>query len=72
MIQTEDEIAVTRALLNEFQVEHRDLNLIIDHLASSPLPEQDQLLIHRLKKRKLALKDKIFSLEKTLVADEKA
>ena len=66
---TEEEITNARATLNELQVEHRDLNLIIEHLVSTPLPEQDQLLIHRLKKRKLLLKDKIYHLEKLLVPD---
>ncbi|WP_263771018.1 YdcH family protein [Propionivibrio soli] len=66
---TEDEVIHARATLNELQVEHRDLNLIIDHLASTPLPDQDQLLIHRLKKRKLLIKDKIYQLEKMLVPD---
>ena len=66
---TEEEITNARATLNELEVEHRDLNLIIDHLASTPLPEQDQLLIHRLKKRKLLLKDKIYQLERMLVPD---
>ena len=66
---TEEEITNARATLNELQVENRDLNLIIEHLVSTPLPEQDQLLIHRLKKRKLLLKDKIFHLERMLVPD---
>ena len=66
---TEEEITNARATLNELEVEHRDLNLIIDHLASTPLPEQDQLLIQRLKKRKLLLKDKIYHLERMLVPD---
>ena len=66
---TEQEIADARATLNELQVEHRDLNLIVKHLASTPLPDQDQLLIQRLKKRKLALKDQIYQLEKMLVPD---
>ncbi len=65
----EEEITNARATLNELEVEHRDLNLIIDHLAATPLPEQDQLLIHRLKKRKLMLKDKIYQLERMLVPD---
>jgi hypothetical protein len=72
MMLTEEEISAARANLNELQVEHRDLNLIIEHLASTPLPEQDQLLIHRLKKRKLLLKDKIYQLEKMLVPDIQA
>ena len=66
---TEEEITNARATLNELQVEHRDLNLIIEHLVSTPLPEQDQLLIPRLKKRKLLLKDKIYQLERMLVPD---
>ena len=69
MMLTEEEITNARATLNELQVEHRDLNLIIEHLVSTPLPEQDQLLIHRLKKRKLLLKDKIYHLERMLVPD---
>ena len=69
MILTEEEIANARATLNELSVEHRDLNLIIEHLAATPLPNQDQLLIHRLKKRKLMLKDKIYQLERMLVPD---
>lgn len=69
MMLTEEEISNARSTLNELQVEHRDLNLIIDHLAATPLPEQDQLLIHRLKKRKLLLKDKIYHLERLLVPD---
>lgn len=69
MMLTEEEITNARATLNELEVEHRDLNLIIDHLAATPLPEQDQLLIYRLKKRKLMLKDKIYQLERMLVPD---
>ena len=66
---TEDETTETRATLHELQVEHRDLNLVIEHLVGTPLPDQDQLLIQRLKKRKLLLKDKISQLEAQLVPD---
>lgn len=69
---TEEEINNAQATLNELRVEHRDLNLIVEHLAATPIPEQDQLLIHRLKKRKLALKDKIYQLERLLVPDVRA
>ena len=69
MMLTEEEINNARATLDELRVEHRDLNLVVEHLVSTPLPEQDQLLIHRLKKRKLLLKDKIYQLEKMLVPD---
>ena len=72
MMLTEEETCAARANLNELQIEHRDLNLIIEHLASTPLPEQDQLLIHRLKKRKLLLKDQISWLENALIPDEPA
>ena len=65
---TETETADARATLNELHVEHRDLNLIIEHLAATPLPNQDQLLVQRLKKRKLAIKDKILLLEEILRA----
>ncbi len=68
MILSEDEIKNAQATLSELQVEHRDLNFIIDHLSSAPLPEQDQQLVHRLKKRKLLLKDKMFHLEKIVKA----
>ncbi len=69
MMLTEDEITETRATIHELQVEHRDLNLVIEHLAATPLPDQDQLLIQRLKKRKLLLKDRISQLERLLVPD---
>ena len=64
MMLTEEEITQARATLDELKVEHRDLNLIIEHLAATPLPDQDQLLMHHLKKRKLMLKDKIYQLER--------
>ena len=64
-----NDIANTQAALHELQAEHRDLKLIVEHLTATPLPQQDQLLIQRLKKRKLVLKDRIYQLEKTLVPD---
>lgn len=67
MTLTEEEIAETRASLHEMQVEHRDLDLVIEHLILNPPP--DQLLIRRLKKRKLLLKDRISQLERMLVPD---
>lgn len=64
---TDEEIDEIRARLNELQIEHRDLDLVIEHLALNPPP--DQLLIRRLKKRKLQLKDRISLLERQLVPD---
>ena len=61
------EVADLRHQLQELQVEHRDLDLVIAHLTDSP--PSDDLLIRRLKKRKLALKDRILHLEQMLVPD---
>lgn len=67
MTLTDEEISDIRTNLHEMLVEHRDLDLVIDHLTLNPPP--DQLLIRRLKKRKLLLKDRISQLERMLVPD---
>lgn len=64
---SEIEISEVRAQLHELQVEHRDLDQVINHLIENPPPED--LLIRRLKKRKLLLKDRIIQLEEMLVPD---
>ncbi len=64
---SDTEIEQLRQQLQILQVEHRDLDQVIAHLAQTPPP--DELLIRRLKKRKLALKDRILQLEQTLVPD---
>lgn len=64
---SESEISDLRSLLFELQVEHRDLDLVIAHLTENPPP--DDLLVRRLKKRKLLLKDRILQLEQMLVPD---
>ena len=53
--------------LHELQVEHRDLDLVIAHMMENPPP--DELLVRRLKKRKLDLKDRILLLEEMLTPD---
>lgn len=58
---------ILRARLHALQVEHRDLDLVIAHLITTP--PQDQLLLQRLKKRKLNLKDRITFLERLLEPD---
>jgi len=67
---TEDEISENRVTLLELQVEHHDLDQVIDHLMLNPPP--DDLLVRRLKKRKLLLKDRITALEHLLEPDELA
>ncbi len=61
------EIAEIKAHLQELEIEHRDLDIVIDHLEVSPPP--DELLVRRLKKRKLVLKDRILQLQEMLVPD---
>lgn len=53
--------------LHELQMEHRDLDQVIAHLIENPPP--DDLLVRRLKKRKLALKDQIIKIETLLIPD---
>jgi len=51
----------------ELQVEHRDLDDIIDRLAATP--NCDELQLKRLKKRKLQIKDQLTMLQMQLVPD---
>jgi hypothetical protein len=50
--------------LVQLQDEHRDLDEAIARLTESPTG--DELLVRRMKKRKLALKDRIATLERLL------
>jgi hypothetical protein len=56
-----------REQLARLRAEHRDLDAQIVAEEISPLC--DQLLIKRLKKRKLALKDRITAIEDQLLPD---
>lgn len=58
---------VLQVRLVEFRTEHRDLDEAISRMMLAP-PE-DQLLLRRLKKRKLLLKDRISALERLLDPD---
>ncbi|MEW6648095.1 MAG: DUF465 domain-containing protein [Pseudomonadota bacterium] len=53
--------------LEELRLEHRDLDDVINRLATDPTA--DQLQVRRLKKRKLLLKDIIAKLESELIPD---
>lgn len=51
-------------------MEHGDLDASIDRLGEGAL--QDELLLRRLKKRRLALRDQIARLERTFAPQEPA
>ena len=56
--------------LIELRIEHADLDAMIDRLSqASPL---DELMVQRLKKRRLALRDQIYRLELALDPKEPA
>lgn len=63
-MQTEE---VLRVELEFFRQEHRDLDQAI--VALSNMATADRLMIQRLKKKKLQLKDKITRLEDRLTPD---
>jgi hypothetical protein len=58
---------VLRQKLAELRQEHADLDAAIQAIALSPLP--DMMLIGRLKRKKLALKDEIARIEDMLTPD---
>lgn len=63
MLQPED---IQRRII-ELEVEHSDLNTIIDAIIFAG--RQDELQLRRLKKRKLQLKDHITLLKMQLIPD---
>jgi len=64
---TNEEERELRDQLARLQQEHRDLDAAIAALASSP--GSDIIQVQRLKKRKLALRDKIRQIEDQLTPD---
>ncbi|MDM0112162.1 DUF465 domain-containing protein [Variovorax sp. J22R133] len=61
--------SLSRQLI-EFRMEHADLDATIDRLVdTTPV---DELLLRRLKKRRLALRDQIARLERELDPQEPA
>ena len=65
-LSDEDERAIRRELA-ELRQEHRDLDAAIMALTDSTRP--DTIQIQRMKKRKLALKDRITRLDDRLLPD---
>jgi len=64
---TEEEKAQIRERLQALEVEHHDLDDVIDRLVGEP--GLDRLQLQRLKKRKLMLKDQISRLRTRLIPD---
>ena len=53
--------------LQDLRIEHRDLDQAITRLQNEPL--EDELMLRRLKKRKLLLKDRMTWIERQLDPD---
>lgn len=63
---SDDEIAL-HAQVKDLRLEHADLEASIDALSHMPIP--DQLLIARLKRKKLLLRDEIVKIESRILPD---
>jgi hypothetical protein len=57
--------------LIEWQIEHADLDALIDQAVSVPV-QLDELSLRRMKKRRLALRDQIVQLQTQLSPKEPA
>ncbi len=66
-IEADDPDAPIRARLAVAQQEHADLDVAVQALAVAPVP--DMMVIGRLKRKKLALKDEIQRLKDQLTPD---
>lgn len=64
---SEEEIAELKTRLAALKSEHRDLDEVIARVSEGGI--YDQLMMQRLKKRKLALKDQIARIESQLLPD---
>jgi hypothetical protein len=62
-----DEVNLINQRLIELRIEHRDLDEVITTMSQQLYV--DQLLLRRMKKRKLLLKDMITKLESLLIPD---
>lgn len=57
--------------LIEWQIEHADMDALIDQAAAAP-GHLDELTLRRMKKRRLALRDQMASLQAQLAPKEPA
>ncbi|MBR0564980.1 YdcH family protein [Azoarcus sp. L1K30] len=65
-----EDVTSLQSRLLQLRDEHRDLDEAINKLIAAPT--DDQLLIRRMKKRKLALKDRIAVIERLIEPDDLA
>ena len=65
--EADSEEAVARTKLGQLTQEHADLDAAVQALALAPMP--DMMVIARLKRKKLALKDEIQRLKDALLPD---
>lgn len=66
-----DDLRSPQRQLIDSQMAHADLDALIDQALLTPLP-LDELLLRRLKKRRLALRDQIAQLQRLLDTQEPA
>ena len=64
---TDEERVLIEGRIAALEIEHQDLDDVIERLSGQP--DQDQLQLRRFKKRKLILKDSISRLKILLVPD---
>lgn len=62
-----DEEKALHARLRDLRLEHSDLDASIEALSRMPVP--DQLMIARLKRKKLLLRDEIVKIEAIVLPD---
>ena len=65
--ETGDPETLIRQQLNQLVQEHADLDVAVQALATMPMP--DMMVIARLKRKKLAMKDEIGRIESLLTPD---
>ena len=66
-MQMDSNLNTLERQIMDLQIEHRDLDYLIDRLAEDPT--HDELQLRRLKKRRLKLKDAITLLQLQLEPD---
>ena len=66
-VKVESEIFRSVERLKELRIEHQDLDQVISRLVIDP--HVDQIMLRRLKKRKLMIKDMISQLESDRIPD---